>query len=85
MIKVLLTIPRVLFPWILFTIFSVNFSVDRGQSSKCETFHPQVSSNLAYVNIRMALSGSSSTAVTPWESLKYAFRKVVGGGFGMLS
>jgi len=58
-----LTIPRVLFSCILFALFPVNLSADRGQSSKCETFHPQVSSNFVYVNIRMALSGSSSGRV----------------------
>ena len=70
MIKVLLTMPRVLFPCILLTIFPVNLSVDRGQSSKYLLFHPQASNSFAQANTRMALSGSSSTAGIPIRVLQ---------------
>ncbi len=74
MIKVLLTIPRVLLSCILLTIFPVNLSVDKGQSIKCVIFHPQFSSSLAYSKSRIAFSGSSSKAGIPWKSLKSALR-----------
>jgi len=65
MIKVLLIMPRVLFSCILFTIFPVNLSVDRGVSIKWVIFHPDCSSNFAYSKIRIAFSGSSSEAGIP--------------------